>query len=184
MLSPEMFSDHGMFMFFCALLEVAASVPNMTASHKSHVNSYTTLCWFIRGRLFFRDSQMISDLFACEHWLQLLINFRSEVAKLSANHVSRFLIFKWPRIPDRVVRWCFNWVCRMLGRLIAESMSFSGYFSFKNIPFKFLHSCERKSCLEDKEGGVRVCGDAVLRYFWCSFAVIFILTRGFAVSKH
>jgi len=34
------------------------------------------------------------------------------------------------------------------------------------------------------EGGVRVCGDAVLHYFWCSFAVIFILTRGIAVSKH
>ena len=34
------------------------------------------------------------------------------------------------------------------------------------------------------EGGVRVCGDAVLRYFWCGFAVIFILTRGIAVSKH
>ena len=34
------------------------------------------------------------------------------------------------------------------------------------------------------EGGVRVCGDAVLRYFWCGSAVIFILTRGIAVSKH
>ena len=34
------------------------------------------------------------------------------------------------------------------------------------------------------EGGVRVCGDAVLRYFWCGFAVIFILTRGIAVSRH
>ena len=33
------------------------------------------------------------------------------------------------------------------------------------------------------EGGVRVCGDAVLRYFWCGFAEIFILTRGIAVSK-
>ena len=32
--------------------------------------------------------------------------------------------------------------------------------------------------------GVRDCGDAVLRYFWCGFAVIFILTRGIAVSKH
>ena len=38
--------------------------------------------------------------------------------------------------------------------------------------------------VEKKEGGVRVCGDAVLRYFWCGFAVIFILTRGIAVSKH
>ena len=35
-----------------------------------------------------------------------------------------------------------------------------------------------------KEGGVRVCGDAVLRCFWCGFAVIFILSRGIAVSKH
>ena len=35
-----------------------------------------------------------------------------------------------------------------------------------------------------REGGVRVCSDAVLRYFWCGFAVIFILTRGIAVSKH
>ena len=35
-----------------------------------------------------------------------------------------------------------------------------------------------------KEGGVRVCGDAVLGYFWCGFAVIFILTRDIAVSKH
>ena len=34
------------------------------------------------------------------------------------------------------------------------------------------------------EGGVRVCGDAVLRYFWCGYAVIFVLTRGIAVSKH
>ena len=34
------------------------------------------------------------------------------------------------------------------------------------------------------EGGVRVCGDAVLCYFWCGFAVIFILTCGIAVSKH
>ena len=34
------------------------------------------------------------------------------------------------------------------------------------------------------EGGVGVCGDAVLRHFWCEFAVIFILTRGIAVSKH
>ena len=33
------------------------------------------------------------------------------------------------------------------------------------------------------EGGVRVCGDAVWCYFWCGFAVIFILTCGTAVSK-
>ena len=34
------------------------------------------------------------------------------------------------------------------------------------------------------DGGVRGCGDAVLRYFWCGFAVIFILSRSIAVSKH
>ena len=48
---PEMFSDHGMFMFLYALMEMAASVPNIIciAQMKSHVNSYTTLCWLIRG---------------------------------------------------------------------------------------------------------------------------------------
>ena len=35
-----------------------------------------------------------------------------------------------------------------------------------------------------KEGGVRVCGDAVSRYVWCGFAVIFMLTCSIAVSKH
>ena len=33
-------------------------------------------------------------------------------------------------------------------------------------------------------GGVRVCGDAVLCYFWCGFGIIFVLTCGIAVSKH
>ena len=47
--------------------------------------------------------RMISDLFACEHWLQLLINFRSEVAKSSSIHLIRFLIFKWQQNPNRVV---------------------------------------------------------------------------------
>ena len=32
-------------------------------------------------------------------------------------------------------------------------------------------------------GGLTVCGDAVLLYFWCSFAEMFVLTRGIAVSK-
>jgi len=41
---------------------------------------YTLLVY--QGRLFFCDFQMISDLLVCEHWMQLLINFRSEVAKL------------------------------------------------------------------------------------------------------
>ena len=34
------------------------------------------------------------------------------------------------------------------------------------------------------EGGIRVCGGAVLSYFWCGFAVIFILTCGIAVLRH
>ena len=32
-----------------------------------------------------------------------------------------------------------------------------------------------------KEGGVRVCGIAVLGYFWCGVAVIFISKYGIAV---
>ena len=34
-----------------------------------------------------------------------------------------------------------------------------------------------------KEGGVRVCGIAVLSYFWCGVAVIFISKYGIAVFR-
>ena len=34
------------------------------------------------------------------------------------------------------------------------------------------------------EGGVRVCGDAVLLDLWCGFAVIFILSCGIAVLQN
>ena len=34
---------------------------------------------------------------------------------------------------------------------------------------------------DSKEGGVRVCGIAVLGYFWCGVAVIFISKYGIAV---
>ena len=113
MLDPEMFSNYRMFMFSYALMEMAASVTNIICiSQITCEFIYYTLLVY-QGRLFFRDFQMINDPFACEHWLQLLINFRSEVTKLSAN-VSRFLIFKWQRNPNRAVRWCLNWVCRML----------------------------------------------------------------------
>ena len=33
-------------------------------------------------------------------------------------------------------------------------------------------------------GGVRVCGDAVLLYFWCGFSEIFILSCGIAVLQN
>ena len=33
------------------------------------------------------------------------------------------------------------------------------------------------------EGGVRVCGIALLRYFWCGVAVIFISNYGIAVFR-
>ena len=33
-------------------------------------------------------------------------------------------------------------------------------------------------------GGVRVCGDAVMHYFFVRFAVILFLTRGIAVLQH
>ena len=44
--------------------------------------------------------------------------------------------------------------------------------------------CDMVADIRFQEGGVRFCGDAVLRYFSCGFAVIFILTGGIAVSKH
>ena len=34
------------------------------------------------------------------------------------------------------------------------------------------------------EGGVRVCGDAVLLHFWCGFSEIFILSCGIAVLQN
>ena len=34
------------------------------------------------------------------------------------------------------------------------------------------------------EGGVRVCGDAVLLEFWCGFAEIFILSCGISVIQN
>ena len=37
---------------------------------------------------------------------------------------------------------------------------------------------------DTKEGGVRVCGDAVLLDFWCGFAVIFILSCGITVLQN
>ena len=48
------------------------------------------------------------------------------------------------------------------------------------MPLKWSRSRDFKS----KEGGVRVCGDAVQRYFWCGFAEIFILTCGIAVLQN
>ena len=32
--------------------------------------------------------------------------------------------------------------------------------------------------------GVSICGDLVLHYFWCGFAVILILNCGIVVSKY
>ena len=66
---PEMFSDHRMFMFLYALMEMAASVPNIIciAQITCEFVYYTLLV--DQERLFFCDFQMISDLFACEHGL-------------------------------------------------------------------------------------------------------------------
>ena len=64
-----MFSDHEMFMFLYALMEMAASVPNIIciAQITCEFVNYTLLV--DQGRLFFCDFQMISDLLACEHGL-------------------------------------------------------------------------------------------------------------------
>ena len=44
--------------------------------------------------------------------------------------------------------------------------------------------CSAKQVMQSgKEGGVRVCGNAVLGYFWCGVAVIFISKYGIAVFR-
>ena len=66
---PKVFSDHGMFMFLYALMEMAASVTNMIRIARiTYEFIYYTLL-VDQGRLFFCDSYGISDLLACEHRL-------------------------------------------------------------------------------------------------------------------
>ena len=66
---PEMFSDHRMFMFIYELMEMAASVSNIIriAQITYEFVYYTLLVG--QGRLFFSDSHVMSNLFACEHRL-------------------------------------------------------------------------------------------------------------------
>ena len=52
-----------------------------------------------------------------------------------------------------------------------------------NVADNILKAVDEKSA-SLLEGGVRVCGDAVLRYFWCGFAVIFILKEQYPVTAH
>ena len=46
-----------------------------------------------------------------------------------------------------------------------------------------LTSIDQTPAVKVIEGGVRVCGIAVLGYFWCGFAVIFVSKYGIAVFK-
>ena len=72
---PEMFSNHRMFMILYALMEVVASVPNIICLVliMDEFVYYTLLVDQIW--LFFCDSQMISDLIACEHRLYKYMPF-------------------------------------------------------------------------------------------------------------
>ena len=45
---PEMFSDHRMFMFLYALMEMAASVSNIIRITQITYEFVTTLCWLSR----------------------------------------------------------------------------------------------------------------------------------------
>ena len=127
MIFPVVFPDHEMFIFVNSPMKVAASVTNIICiTQITFEFIYYTLLVY-QGWLFFRNS-MISDLFAC------------------ANRISLYGIIIRTGLSDGVVTWsggCWR-------RLIAESISFPGYSSFKNILFKFLHSCKRKSCVDDK----------------------------------
>ena len=77
-----------------------------------------------------------------------MIDLPSEVAQLSPKLVGKFLILVGQGNPkgavsEREVRSRGCWA-----RLIADLMSFLDYFNFKNIPFKVLHSCKKKSCVD------------------------------------
>ena len=70
MLVPVVFPDHKMFMFVNSLMKVVASVANITCiTQITFEFVYYTLLVYRGGGGFFCNSQMISDLFACEHWL-------------------------------------------------------------------------------------------------------------------
>ena len=66
---PEMFSDHRMFMLLNASMEVAASVPNIICITQITCEFVYYTLLIDQGGLFFCDSHMISNLFACEHQL-------------------------------------------------------------------------------------------------------------------
>ena len=60
-------------------------------------------------------------------------------------------------------------------------------FCFLNVGYVviiLLQELRHDSICLHKEGGVRVCGDAVVLDFWCGFAVIFILSCGIAVLQN
>ena len=66
---PEMFSDHRMFMLLNALMQVAASAPNIICITQITCEFIYYTLLIDQGRLFYCDSQMISDLFPREHRL-------------------------------------------------------------------------------------------------------------------
>ena len=91
----EMFTDYGMFMFLCTLTEVVASVKDIICIAKVTCKFVHNILFVNNRRLQFRISQVVNDLFASTNWLQIVKDLSPKVAKLSANHVSRFLILDW-----------------------------------------------------------------------------------------
>ena len=94
------------------------------------------------------------------------------------------------------VLWEFHWTP---GRQTALEhgmftlKSFHGQYTVNVcIDFEFFKQMKHRASLSRTkgcrvrylEGGVRVCGDAVWGYFWCGFAVIFVLTCSIAVLQH
>ena len=60
---------------------------------------------------------------------------------------------------------------------------FRQQFILKTSILKHIRSYTEHFKNTTSEGGVRVCGIAVLGYFWCSVAVIFISKYGIAVFR-
>ena len=67
-----------------------------------------------------------------------------------------------------------------------QSTKYLNFWNYRNeivFSLKTFLSIHQGEGLFYKEGGVRVCGIAVLSYFWCGVAVIFISKYGIAVFR-
>ena len=113
------------------------------------MNSYTTLCWLIRGG-FSSVTLRWSAIFLLVNtgsscWLFFVPRSPSCLRTTSTD----FLMFKCQRNPDGAVRWCLNWVFRMLEAIDSWVDEFLGIF-YKELLLHYqshVHSRYKRSLL-------------------------------------